>query len=76
MSIDEITDIDDEENKTKKFKVSFEIEGEILADDTELNEENIELFLENELSIEGSDYYGNRDIDCVITNLEIKEVKE
>lgn len=58
-----------------KYKVSFEIEGNILADGIELNEENLELGIRHDYSIAGVTYWGNRDIDTTISNLKIQEMK-
>ena len=57
-----------------KYRVSFEIEGRVLADGIKLNEENLETGLLNEFSVIGSSYWGNRDIDTVISDLKIKRV--
>ena len=59
-----------------KYKVSFVIDGNILADNMPLNEDNITLMIEQDFDITSSNYWGNRDIDTVVTELEIVEVKE
>lgn len=59
-----------------KYSVSFIIEGECLADDVMLDEENLEVGINQGLSVEGASYWGNRGVDAKITNLKIEEVKE
>ena len=58
-----------------KLKVSFIIEGTMLADDVPLNEENMRHGLGN-FDIDSLSYWGNRDIDTVISELEIEEIKD
>ena len=57
-----------------KYKVSFEIEGSMLADDFRLNKKNIESSLRYNFSTDGIEYWGNRDIDTTISNLEISKI--
>ena len=57
-----------------KYKVSFVIEGSMIGDDTKLTKENLK---ENIMLMDvkkGLDYWGNRDIDTIITNLKIERV--
>jgi len=55
----------------KKYKVTFEIEGEMLADDVNLTKENLKMVLKK-MDITSANYYGNRGIDTQIKNLKIE----
>lgn len=60
-----------------KLKVTFEIEGTMLADDVPLEEEAMEELLNLEFDVEeGRVYRGNRDIDTTVTNLKVEKVKK
>ena len=60
----------------KKFKVTFEIEGEWLGDDVELDIGNLKGILMHLMdSKKGQDYYSNRSFDTMVDNLVIKKVK-
>ncbi len=59
-----------------RYKVSFVVDGELLADNMPLNEENIKLVIDHDFDISSITYWGNRDIDTVVTELEIVEVVE
>ena len=60
-----------------KFKVTFIIEGELLADDVDLDEDNLERgiksFFDKELA---NEYYGNRCIDTRVFEITIEPIKE
>ncbi len=59
-----------------KYKVSFVIDGDMLADNMPLDEENIKLAIERDFDISSLTYWGNRDIDTVVSELEIVEMDE
>jgi Fe-S cluster assembly iron-binding protein IscA len=59
---------------SKRYKVSFEIEGENLADDVTLTRDNLKMMVE-ELDRKSMSYMGNRSIDTEIINLKIEKVK-
>ena len=59
----------------KRYKVTFEIQGEKLADEIRLNKQNIRIALDRELNSKSQTYYGNRDLDTYIENLKIEKVK-
>jgi len=57
-----------------RYKVQFIIEGDYLADNTKLNKSNLKIFLMHDLDMKkGNNYFGNRDIDTIITKLKIEE---
>ena len=59
----------------RKYKVSFEIEGEMICDDTELSTRNLKEQLKGTFDVRyGQDYETNRDIDTKIKKLKITEV--
>lgn len=57
-----------------KYRVSFEIEGEILADGIQLSEDNLRRGILHDYSVHGLSYWGNRDIDTTVSSLKIEEV--
>jgi len=59
-----------------KYRVSFVIEGTMLADDVELYDDTIEEGILAGLSEEGGSYWGNRDVDTKIRELKIEETEE
>jgi len=56
-----------------KLRVSFVIEGTMLADDVHLNKENMKLGIDS-FDICSLSYWGNRDIDTVVSELKLEEV--
>ena len=65
-----------EYNDENGYKVSFTIRGNNLADGVSLSKENLKESIMQEYDISGIDYYGNRSIDTVVSDLEIGVIKE
>jgi hypothetical protein len=59
----------------KKFKVSFEIEGNMLADGENLNKSNIVWLLRDVLEQDIQTMYGNRYLDCSLKDINVEELK-
>jgi len=59
----------------KKYKVSFTIQGNILADDFMLNKKNIKETIDREFHANSQDYYGNRNLDTYIKDLKIERIR-
>ncbi len=58
-----------------KYKVSFEVEGDYLGDDTPLDEDGIEEAIMFDFDSSSASYYGNRSIDTTVSDLKIEEMK-
>ena len=59
-----------------KYKVEFEIEGEWLGSDCNLNVEELKEFIMNTFDVREAGSYFNRDIDTNVSKLKVKKVKE
>ena len=62
-------------NDIKKYKVSFEIEGDTMCDNVFLTKGNLKEFLLSYLDARKQGYYDNRDLDCRVSNIKIDKVK-
>lgn len=60
---------------SRKYRISFVVEGDMVAEDVTLNKESIKLGVLNTFDTEhGQSYWGNRDIDSEVTDLKIERV--
>jgi len=59
---------------SRKYKVSFEIEGDAISDDVPLTKDTIEELIINELDLEESNYYHR--VYSSVSNLVIEQVKK
>jgi hypothetical protein len=60
----------------KRYRVTFEIEGEMIADDMRLNMDNLELVIKHDLHAPiALSYVGNRSIDTKVEKLVITKQK-
>ena len=57
---------------SKQYKISFNIQGDMLADNIKLNKQNLKKTIYNILDCnKAQSYYGDRNIDTAITNLKL-----
>lgn len=62
--------------KSKKYKITFEIEGSIIGDDCNLNSDNIKMVILDELDCRNQTYGYGGNIDTKVSKLKVSEVKE